>query len=402
MKYIILLGDGMPDEKIEVLGRKTPLQFASTPNMDRIARLGTFGLARTVPNGYPPGSDVANLSVFGYDPRVFYTGRSPLEAASIGVELGPRDVAFRLNLVNLQTRGGKMYMRDYSSGHISTEEGSELVALLQSEFGDSEFQFYPGVSYRHLLVWRNGIEEMKTTPPHDITGKCIDRYLPQGNGGERLLQLMTESRSLLAGHPIGKKRLEQKKLPANSIWLWGQGKAPKMQTYRQRFGLTGAVISAVDLIRGIGVYAGLEIIKVPGVTGYVDTNYEGKAEAALKALEKTDFVYLHVEAPDESSHSGILENKIRAIEDFDSKIVGPILEGIRKFGDYRVLCVSDHPTPLRIKTHTAEPVPFVIYSGESDKTSEAKGFDEESALATGLFVEEGFRLMDMMMEEKQR
>ncbi|MBP1751616.1 MAG: phosphoglycerate mutase [Geobacteraceae bacterium] len=402
MKYIILLGDGMPDEKIEVLGRKTPLQFASTPNMDRIARLGTFGLARTVPNGYPPGSDVANLSVFGYDPRVFYTGRSPLEAASIGVELGPRDVAFRLNLVNLQTRGGKMYMRDYSSGHISTEEGSELVALLQSEFGDSEFQFYPGVSYRHLLVWRNGIEEMKTTPPHDITGKCIDKYLPQGNGGERLLQLMTESRSLLAGHPIGKKRLEQKKLPANSIWLWGQGKAPKMQTYRQRFGLTGAVISAVDLIRGIGVYAGLEIIKVPGVTGYVDTNYEGKAEAALKALEKTDFVYLHVEAPDESSHSGILENKIRAIEDFDSKIVGPILEGIRKFGDYRVLCVSDHPTPLRIKTHTAEPVPFVIYSGESDKTSEAKGFDEESALATGLFVEEGFRLMDMMMEEKQR
>ena len=402
MKYIILLGDGMPDEKIEVLGRKTPLQFASTPNMDRIARLGTFGLARTVPNGYPPGSDVANLSVFGYDPRVFYTGRSPLEAASIGVELGPCDVAFRLNLVNLKTRGGKMYMRDYSSGHISTEEGSELVALLQSEFGDSEFQFYPGVSYRHLLVWRNGIEEMKTTPPHDITGKCIDKYLPQGNGGERLLQLMTESRSLLAGHPIGKKRLEQKKLPANSIWLWGQGKAPKMQTYRQRFGLTGAVISAVDLIRGIGVYAGLEIIKVPGVTGYVDTNYEGKAEAALKALEKTDFVYLHVEAPDESSHSGILENKIRAIEDFDSKIVGPILEGIRKFGDYRVLCVSDHPTPLRIKTHTAEPVPFVIYSGESDKTSEAKGFDEESALATGLFVEEGFRLMDMMMEEKQR
>jgi 2,3-bisphosphoglycerate-independent phosphoglycerate mutase len=402
MKYIILLGDGMPDEKIEVLGRKTPLQFASTPNMDRIACLGTFGLARTVPTGYPPGSDVANLSVFGYDPRVFYTGRSPLEAASIGVELGPHDVAFRLNLVNLQTRGGKMYMRDYSSGHISTEEGSELVSLLQSEFGDSEFQFYPGVSYRHLLVWRNGIEEMKTTPPHDITGKCIDRYLPQGNGGERLLQLMTESRSLLAGHPIGKKRLENKKLPANSIWLWGQGKAPKMQTYRQRFGLTGAVISAVDLIRGIGVYAGLEIIKVPGVTGYIDTNYEGKAEAALKALEKTDFVYLHVEAPDESSHSGILENKIRAIEDFDSKIVGPILEGIRKFGDYRVLCVSDHPTPLRIKTHTSEPVPFVIYSGESVKTSEAKGFNEESALASGLFVEEGFRLMDMMMEEKQR
>ncbi|HKZ17186.1 MAG TPA: cofactor-independent phosphoglycerate mutase [Geobacteraceae bacterium] len=400
MKYIVLLGDGMPDEKIEVLGGKTPLQFASTPNMDRMARLGRFGLAKTVPNGFPPGSDVANLSVFGYDPSVYYTGRSPLEAASIGVELGPEDVAFRLNLVNLQTKGGKLYMRDYSSGHISTEEGSELVKTLQTEFGDDEFQFYPGVSYRHLLVWRNGLEGMKTTPPHDITGKCIDKFLPKGEGGERLVRIMTETRELLASHPVYQKRMESKKLPANSIWLWGQGKAPKMQTYRERFGLTGAVISAVDLIRGIGVYAGLDIIKVPGATGYVDTNYHGKAEAALKALEKGDFVYLHVEAPDESSHSGILEYKIRAIEDFDAKIVGPILEGIGRFGDYRILCVSDHPTPLRIKTHTSEPVPFVIYSGENGKEADLKGFDEYSAKATGLFVDEGFRLMEMMMAAK--
>jgi 2,3-bisphosphoglycerate-independent phosphoglycerate mutase len=399
MKYIILLGDGMPDEKIEVLGGKTPLQFASTPNMDRMARTGKFGLARTVPHGFPPGSDVANLSVFGYDPRIYYTGRSPLEAASIGVELGPNDVAFRLNLVNLRSRGGKLYMHDYSTGHISTEEGSALVRSIQDEFGNDEFQFYPGVSYRHLMVWRNGRQKMKTTPPHDITGKCIDKFLPSGDGGDAILHLMTVTRELLAAHPVNAARTAGNMLPVNSIWLWGQGKAPKMKTYSERFGLSGAVISAVDLIRGIGVYAGLDIIKVPGATGYIDTNYRGKAEAALRALETVDFVYLHVEAPDESSHSGILEYKIRAIEDFDSQIVGPVLDGIRKFGDYRILCVSDHPTPLRIRTHTSEPVPFVVYSGENGTGSDLKGFDEESALASGLMVNEGFRLMDMMMEK---
>ncbi len=399
MKYIILLGDGMPDEKIEVLGGKTPLQFAKTPNMDRMARRGRFGLARTVPAGFPPGSDVANLSVFGYDPRLYYTGRSPLEAASIGVELGPDDIAFRLNLVNLQTRGGKLHMRDYSSGHISTEEGSALVKQVQKKFGDDNFQFYPGVSYRHLMVWRGGKEQMKTTPPHDITGKGVDKYMPKGEGADQLIRLMTETRELLDKHPVNIKRVGQDKLPANSIWLWGQGRAPKMQTYQERFGISGAVISAVDLIRGIGVYAGLEIIKVPGATGYVDTNYRGKAEAALEALRRTDFVYLHVEAPDESSHSGILEYKIRAIEDFDAKIVGPIMDEIGKLGDYRILCVSDHPTPLRIKTHSSDPVPFVIYGGENSPEANAAGFDEDSARASGLFVDEGFRLMEMMMEK---
>ena len=399
MKYIILLGDGMPDEKIEVLGGKTPLQFARTPNMDRMARLGRFGLAGTVPAGFPPGSDVANLSVFGYDPRVYYTGRSPLEAASIGVALGPDDVAFRLNLVNLKPRGEKLYMNDYSSGHISTEEGSELVREVQKKFGNDEFQFYPGVSYRHLMVWRGGMEGMKTTPPHDITGKGIDKHLPKGEGADRLLSLMNETRGLLAGHPVNRKRIEENKPPANSIWLWGQGKAPKMQTYKERFGISGAVISAVDLIRGIGVYAGLEIIKVPGATGYVDTNYAGKAEAALEALCRTDFIYLHVEAPDESSHSGILEYKIRAIEDFDAKIVGPIMDGIRRLGEYRIMCISDHPTPLRIRTHSSDPVPFVIYGGETGPEANVAGFDEDSARASGLFVDEGFRLMEMMMEK---
>lgn len=397
MKYIILLGDGMPDESIEALGGKTPLEYASTPFMDSMAKKGRLGLARTIPPGYPPGSDVANLSVFGYDPRTCYTGRSPLEAASMGVQLGPDDVAFRLNLVNLHTRNGTISMGDYSAGHITTEEGGELVESLAQELGGGEFEFYPGVSYRHLLVWRNGKEKLELTPPHDISGKCIDAYLPKGDGSDVLLRLMERSRDILSGHPLYRKRQEAGKTPANSIWLWGHGKAPRMVTYRERFGLSGAVISAVDLVRGIGVYAGLEVIRVPGATGYIDTNYQGKAEAALEALKRLDFVYLHVEAPDESSHSGSIENKIRAIEDFDAKIVGPISEGIREFGEYRILCTPDHPTPIRLMTHTADPVPFIIYSGEADVSPEVAGYDEKSARKTGLFLEEGYRLMEMML-----
>ena len=397
MKYIVLLGDGMPDEKIGALGDRTPLQAAVTPNMDRLARQGVFGLAQTVPKGLAPGSDVANLSVFGYDPHTCYTGRSPLEAASMGVALGPDDVAFRVNLVNLIDVDDRICMRDYSSGHITTEEGRELIVAIQNNFGNDEFQFYPGVSYRHLLVWRNGRETLKTTPPHDITGKCIDGFLPEGEGADRLNYLMSATREFLVAHPLYAKRLEQNKIPANSIWLWGQGKAPRMQTYKEKYALTGAVISAVDLIRGIGVYAGLDIIKVDGATGYIDTNYRGKAEAALAALETRDFVYLHVEAPDEASHSGNLENKIRAIEDFDAKIVGPILDRIGKFGAYRVLCISDHPTPHRLMTHSSDAVPFVIYGGETDREVALNGFDEESARATGLFIDDAFSLMDMML-----
>jgi len=396
MKYIVLLGDGMPDERIDSLGGKTPLEFARTPNMDFMAKRGRMGLARTIPPGFPPGSDVANLSVFGYDPATCYTGRSPLEAASMGVALGPDDVAFRLNLVNLRHEDGRTVMGDYSSGHISTEEGRELVEALGRELGSGEFEFHGGVSYRHLLVWRNGRDRLDLTPPHDITGKCIDPYLPKGEGASVLRELMARSRAILEGHPLYRKRLEAGRTPANSMWLWGQGKAPRMETYRDKFGLSGAVISAVDLVRGIGVYAGMEIIMVPGATGYLDTNYEGKAAAALAALERLDFVYLHVEAPDECSHSGSVENKIRAIEDFDARIVGPILEGIRKFGGYRILCTSDHPTPLRIMTHTSDPVPFIIYGGETEPHGGIAGYDENSARGTGLFLEEGFRLMKML------
>lgn len=398
MKYVVLLGDGMSDEKIESLGNRTPLQAANTPNMDYMAKRGRIGLAKTVPTGYPPGSDVANLSVFGYDPRSCYTGRSPLEAASMGIELGPGDVAFRINLVNLEARAGTLLMKDYSAGHISTDEGHELVEALQKELGSDEFHFYPGISYRHLLVWRGGNERITATPPHDITGQSILDYLPQGEGAEKLISLMNASQLVFHNHPQFRKRLEEGKTPANSIWLWGQGKAPHMQTYAEKFGLLGAVISAVDLVRGIGVYAGLEIIRVEGATGYIDTNYRGKAEAALKALEIADYVYLHVEAPDEAAHSGNLEHKLKAIEDFDSQVVGVVLEGIRKFGEFRILCTPDHPTPVARMTHTSDPVPFIIYAGEEPEIPGVNGYDEDSAAGSGLVVEEGCRLMDMLME----
>jgi 2,3-bisphosphoglycerate-independent phosphoglycerate mutase len=398
MKYIVLLGDGMSDKKLDELGGKTPLQVARTPNMDFMARRGRMGLARTVPDGFAPGSDVANLSVFGYDPRTCYTGRSPLEAASIGVELGPDDVAFRVNLVYLQPHAGKVYMQDYSAGHITDGEGRELLAALQRELGSDEFQFYPGVGYRHLMVWRGGEDGMTVTPPHDITGQEIAEYLPRGAGADRLLYLLNASQMVLYNHPQYKLRTAANKLPANSVWFWGQGKAPRMESYLERFGLTGAVISAVDLIRGIGVYAGLEIVKVEGATGYVNTNYLGKAEAALAALERVDYVYLHVEAPDEASHSGNLQEKIQAIESFDELVVGTVLAGIGEHGDYRVLCMPDHPTPVKLMTHTAAPVPFIIYGGETEERPGIAGYDEDSAKATGFMVEDAFRLMSLMMK----
>lgn len=397
MKYIVLLGDGMSDESIAELGGKTPLQAAKTPHMDFMAKRGRLGLARTVPPGLPPGSDVANLSVFGYDPRTCYTGRSPLEAASMGIELGADDVAFRVNLVNLEARANTLLMKDYSAGHISTEEGRELALALQKELGDDEFQFYPGISYRHLLVWRGGKDQITATPPHDITGQSILDYLPSGDGADKLINLMNSSQLVFHNHPLYRRRLEAGKLPANSAWLWGQGKAPQMQTYAEKFGLTGAVISAVDLVRGIGVYAGLEVIKVEGATGYIDTNYRGKAEAALAALERVDFVYLHVEAPDEAAHSGNLAHKLKAIEDFDAEVVGVVLEGIKQHGDYRILCTPDHPTPVARMTHTAEPVPFIIYAGEDRADNSIAGYDEDSAKNAGLFLDDGFRLMEMMM-----
>ncbi|GFO69294.1 putative 2,3-bisphosphoglycerate-independent phosphoglycerate mutase [Geomonas limicola] len=397
MKYVVLLGDGMSDQPIKTLDGKTPLQAAKTPNMDFMARRGTLGLAQTVPPGYPPGSDVANLSMFGYNPVDCYTGRSPLEAASMGVSLGPDDVAFRINLVHLDARAGRLTMNDYSAGHISTADGRELVEELQRQLGNEEFSFHPGVSYRHLLVWHGGNTQIKATPPHDITGQDVIVHFPKGEGAEKLIDLMNSSQLIFNNHPQFKRRIAAGETPANSIWPWGLGKAPAMENYRDKFGLTGAVISAVDLIKGIGVYAGLDVIEVPGATGYLDTNFQGKASAAVEALKERDFVFVHVEAPDEASHSGKLADKLKAIELFDELIVGPVLEGIKQYGEYRVLCAPDHPTPLALMTHTSDPVPFIIYSGEQVEKGGVAGYDEISAKATGVHVAEGFRLMEQLL-----
>ena len=397
-KYLILIGDGMADYPIAELGGKTPLQAARTPNLDRLARKGTLGRVTTIPPGFSPGSDVANLTVFGYDPAIYYTGRAPLEAVAMGVKLGPADVAFRCNLVTLSREDGDTYLEDFSAGHISTEEAGRIVTDLGKELGSEEFNFYPGVSYRHLLVWRNGEASLrlKTTPPHDITGRNISSHVPEGDGDEEILWLMNRAQKILPSHPVNQERTRVGKKPANAIWLWGQGKAPVLEPMTRRFGIQGSVISAVDLIKGIGFYAGLEIVNVPGATGYLDTNYAGKAQSALKALETQDLVYVHVEAPDEAAHNGNRKDKIQAIEDFDQKIVGPILKGAEEFGGYRLLILPDHFTPLTIKTHSPEPVPFIVFSSEEQNNAlkEDRSFDEESAQKTGLLVERGHDLME--------
>jgi 2,3-bisphosphoglycerate-independent phosphoglycerate mutase len=397
MKYLILIGDGMADRPIEKLGGKTPLMVARTPNMDALAQQGEIGLAHTIPSGMPKGSEIANLSIFGYDPRQYYTGRGPLEAASIGVKLAPDDCAFRLNLVNLEAVGGSVIMGDYSAGHITTEEGGSLVRDLDKEFGNAVFRFYPGVSYRHLLVWKGKGEGIKTTPPHDITEQAIGAYLPAGDGAQELIKLMTDTQTFLHAHPINQRRRQAGQREANSTWPWGQGRAPQMPTLTERFGLKGSVISAVDLIKGIGIYAGLTVIDVPGATGYLDTNYQGKAEYALQALAKDDFVYLHVEAPDEASHNGDLEAKIAAIEAFDKLVVGTIVKGMAAQDPYRILILPDHPTPIALKTHADDPVPFVLYDSKAKRGSGAAGFDEAEAAKSGIVMADGHRLIEQLI-----
>jgi len=400
MKIVILQGDGMPDHPIEALGGKTPLEVAQTPNMHKIARGGTLGLVKTIPDGLPPGSDVGNLSILGYDPRIYYTGRSPLEAASIGVKLAPEDVAFRCNLVTLKPYNGTFIMKDYSAGHISSEEAKKIILDLREELEEDDIKFYPGVSYRHLMVWKGGVDKMKTTPPHDISGKEISSYLPVGEEAEKLNLLMEKSREILKNHPINLDRLKRGESPATSIWLWGQGKAPNMPTFSELYGLRGAVISAVDLVKGVGVYAGFKIVEVPGVTGYLDTNYEGKAEYALRELEEVDLVFIHLEAPDEAGHTGNLKDKIQAIEDFDGRIIAPVLRGIKNFKNYKVLLLSDHPTPIKVRTHVSEAVPFAVFN--SDKTGcsdEGLVFSERCAAQTGVYIDEGWTLIKTILEK---
>ncbi len=396
---MILQGDGMPDHKLPELGNKTPLEVADTPNLDQIAKIATcFGMVKTIPDQLPPGSDVGNLVVLGYNPLLYYTGRSPLEAASIGVELKEGDVALRCNLVTLSPDNSSFVMKDYSAGHISTEEAHKLISSLKAALDNDEFEFFPGVSYRHLVVWHGGNKDIVTTPPHDISEKEITRHLPQGKDAEKLIQLMEQAQTILKDHPVNKKRIKEGKEPATHIWLWGQGTAPSLPPFRELHGIEGAIISAVDLVKGIGYYAKMRVIEVPEATGYLDTNYKGKVEYALRSLEEVDLVMIHIEATDETGHIGKAELKIQAIEDFDKKVVGPVLEGIKQFGNYRILVLSDHPTPIDLRTHVNEPVPFAVVDSTSmEEKNKDYVYTEECATKTSLFIEEGWKLLGMVI-----
>lgn len=397
MKYIILQGDGMADYPLEQFGGKTPLEVAATPNMDWLASHGVFGLAHTIPEGFPPGSDVGNMSILGYDPARYHTGRAPLEAASVGVALSPADIAFRCNLVTLDKKENCAVMRDFTAGHITSEEAAEIVNDLNQELGGKGIEFHPGVSYRNLMVWRGGKEKMRTTPPHDITDQKIAFYLPEGDGAELLLDLQRRSQELLGAHPVNRKREEKGERRATSIWLWGQGKAPALPTLKERFGIEGAVISAVDIINGLGVYAGLERIKVPGATGFFDTNYQGKGEYGVAALERKDLIFIHVEAPDEAGHMGDAEKKVKAIEDFDEKVVGTVMRGMERRNDWRLLLLPDHPTSTVLKTHVGDPVPFVFYDADVHAGRNQFGFNESDAKKSGVVVKNAHSLIDALI-----
>ncbi len=398
MKYVVLLGDGMADRPVSELEGKTPLQFAHTPNMDIMAARGTTGLIDTVPDGFTPGSDVANLSVLGYDPTRYHTGRAPLEAASMGVELAADDMAFRCNLVTLDPACGEPVMDDFTSGHITSREASLIVDSLNRELASPVIAFHSGVGYRHLMVYSGGPSALETTPPHDITGKPINRWLPQGRGAGEIIDLMVRSREILHDHPVNHARAAEGKKTADSIWLWGEGRAPKFQPMTAKYGIKGAMISAVDLLKGIGVYAGLDVIHVDGVTGYIDTNYAGKAEKALEYLADGDFVFIHVEAPDEMGHEGNIKGKVKAIEDFDEKVVGTILSGVQAMGDFRIIVLSDHPTPICLRTHSSDPSPFAVLSSVKKENVAAGGtFNESIARNTGIIASPGCLLMDYFM-----
>ncbi len=386
MKYVVFLGDGMGDYAYEQLDGKTPLQAATTPHMDWLAQHGDLGLVHTIPDGFPPGSDVGNMTVLGYDPSLYYTGRAPIEAASMGLKLGPTDIAYRCNLVHLEERDGQLIMEDYSAGHIKNDYAHRLLSKIKQELDSDVLTFEPGINYRHILVWKNGPTVQQSTPPHDILGKPIQPYLPQGDGDVQLLELMKKSQEILKG--------EQ----ANAIWLWGCGPMPQLPSFASSFGPTGAIISAVDLIKGLGVLAELEVPDIPGVTGYLDTNYQGKVDATLNTLKEHDFVYVHVEAPDETGHEGDLNKKIQALDDFDAKVVGPILKQLSDFGDHAVLLLPDHYTPVKIRTHVANPVPFALYRSTQPQSHPERHYAEPDAAQTGLKVSQGHQLMKQFIQ----
>ena len=390
MKYVVVIGDGMADYPVEELGNKTPLQVAHKPNMDEIAARGKNGLLVTIPEGMEAGFDIANLSIMGYDPKRYYTGRGPLEAASIGVKMGPEDIAFRCNLIT--ERDG--LIADYCADHISTPEAEELIEELDNAFDTGKF--YAGVSYRHLFILKNK-EHLTCTPPHDVIGGEIKEHMikPEDDPVAKMLNRMTlDSKTVLEDHPVNKKRAREGKSPANMIWLWGQGERPDIAPLKEKYGINGAVISAVDLIKGIGIYADMEVIEVPGATGYYDTNYKGKAEHALEAIRTFDYVYVHVESIDEASHAGDLEMKIRTIEDFDEKVLGTLLDSGEEF---TIAVLPDHMTPIKVKTHVRDPVPFAVYSPEEGKGDGTK-FDESSAKNGSAGLLEGAEFMKFLLK----
>ena len=396
MKYIIIVPDGMADNPVEQLGNKTPLEVAKTPHMDYLAQEGLTGLVKTIPDGMHPGSDIGNMAIMGYDPTICHTGRAPLEAANQNIILDENQVAFRCNFVTIVDNK----MVDYSAGHIKTEEAALLIDTLNQSINIENVKFHTGKSYRHLLMITphdpKSFLKIKTTAPHDILGKNISSYLPHGAEAKFLLNLMERSKEILEHHPINDVRIDLKENPANMIWLWGQGSRPMLTTFEKKFGMKGAIISAVDLVCGIGKLIGLEIIDVPGITGYYDTNYLGKAEYALRSLEKNDFVYIHIEAPDEAGHSGDIKAKITAIERIDKDIVGTILKFFDQQHPFRILLLPDHPTPVELRTHTADPVGFVMYGTGIEKDG-SNLFNERTAKEKGMRFESGESLVNFFI-----
>ncbi len=401
MKYVVLLCDGMADLKREDLGDNTPMGCAKKPNMDTLAKTAEIGLVKTVVDGIKPGSDVANLSVLGYDPAIYYSGRSPLEAGSIGIDMKPDDVSFRANLVTLSDEAvyEDKTILDYCADDISTEEAAELMKFIAEKLDTDIFHYYSGVSYRHCLIWNGGTLDVGTlTPPHDITGKPIKEYLGFNENSAPLLEMMKKSYDLLKDHPVNKAREAKGLRPANSLWFWGEGVRKSLMSFTEKYGKTGAMISAVDLLKGIGKFTEMDVINVDGATGYIDTNFSGKADAAIKALKGgRDFVYIHVEAPDECGHRFEVQNKIKAIELIDELILGPVLKAFEG-EDLKVLICPDHPTPLSLKTHTNAPVPYLIWNSTKAEQG-VECFTEEAAEKTGRYVEVGHTLMEHFLSE---
>ncbi len=405
MKYVVVLGDGMADWKIAELGNKTCLEAAKTPNLDKIAPLSEVGLCKTVPDGMKPGSDVANMSVLGFNPKDFYTGRSPLEAVSMGIELNATDVTLRCNLVTLSDEEPyeQKTMLDYSAGEISTEEAAELINFLKTKLDTGKFRFYPGISYRHCLVVDNGVTGHDLTPPHDISDRKITGHLPKGAYADTYIDFMKKSYALLKDHPVNRKRIAAGKNPANSIWLWGEGTKPAIASFENTYGLKGGVISAVDLVKGIGMLAGLRIIEVEGSTGNYDTNFQGKAQAAADALlGGLDYVYIHMEAPDECGHHGDFTHKVYSIEQIDEKVVKTLISRFEKAGeDYAMLVCPDHPTPCACKTHISDPIPYLIYTNVKNLSNGAKRYTEDEATATGTYLANGYNLIGRLLSIKK-